>query len=211
MSLLVSHENLRQGNLHRLEWIQVGEREILSKCCWALNKGESVIPSLTVCPQHQTFSNIYVNVPVAFTGCGPLRWTASVFLHGFLLLFFAISVNRMSSKNWTLVRSNSLSTGHADATDRHMDNCSTTLQISHFSLINIRLEELTQKHRPISGWLVLGEMKLQWVPWKQSNMENGAPRRKWCKITIVSRCINKTPYDFGLFKGYLWLYHNLAC
>lgn len=79
------------------------------------------------------------------------------------------------------------------------DNCSTALQTSPFSLINMRLEELTQKHRPISGWLVLGEMKFQWVLWKYSNMENGAPRRKWCKITIVS-VLTKTLTILGYLR-----------
>lgn len=162
-------------------------------------------------PSAQNLLQHLCNVPAAFTGCGLQRWTASVFLHGFLLVFFAISVNRKSSRNWTLAKSHSSPTGQADIPDRHMDNSSTTLQTSPFSLINIKVEELTQKHRPISGWLVLGEMKLQWVLWKYSDMENWAPRRKWCKITIVSSCINTNPYDFGIFKEYLWLYHNLAC
>ena len=143
--------------MHKYEWIQVGERGILSQCCWAVNKGESVVPSLTACPQNKTSCNTCLNIPVAFTGCGLLSWAASVSLHGFLLVFIAITVNRMSSKNQPLERFHSLPTGQSDATVSHMDNCSTSLQTSHFSLINIRLEELTQKHRPLSGQLLLGE------------------------------------------------------
>jgi len=45
------------------------------------------------------------------------------------------------------------------ATDSHMENCSTSLQTPHFYLRNIRLEELMQKHRPIS-YVVTQEIEL---------------------------------------------------
>lgn len=100
--------------MHKSAQIQVGESGIVSKCCWAVNKGESVVLSLTVCPQNK-----------AFTGYGLLSWVASVSLHGFLLVFIAISVNRMSSKNQTLERFHSLPTVQSDATDSYIANCST--------------------------------------------------------------------------------------
>lgn len=145
--------------MHKSEWIQVGERGILSKCCWTVNKGESVLPSLAVCPQNKTSCNTCLNVPVAFTGCGLLSWAASVSLYGFLLVFIAISVNRISSKSQPLEKFQSMYW-----TIRYYRQSYGQLQ--HLTsnvlfLINIRLEELTQNHRHISGQLVLGEMQLQ--------------------------------------------------
>lgn len=93
----------------------------------------------------------------------------------------------------------------------HKDNCSTSLETSRFSLINIRLEELTQKHRPFLGQLVLEELQLQLVLWKCSHEGNRAAKRTWWKITIVYRCANRTLYHFEIFKEYLYLRHNLAC
>lgn len=52
--------------------MQVGKREKLSDCCWAVNLSKPTIPSLTVCPQNKSSCSICLNVPVAFTSYSPL-------------------------------------------------------------------------------------------------------------------------------------------
>lgn len=126
--------------------MQVGKREKLSDCCWAVNLSKSMIPSLTVCPQNKSSRNICLNVPIAFTSYSPV----SVSLCGLLLSLYKSMTMYSLPPVWTertqrmnYLKDFTLPEGWPDAKDSHI--ATSHLKISHFSLRNMSLEKLIQK------------------------------------------------------------------
>ena len=178
------------------EWIKEGKRRILSKCCWAVNNGESVILSLTECPQNKSSCKTSLDVPVAFTDCGLLGWVTSASLHVFLLVSISSTVNRMSSKNQLLERFHFLCTGQSDCYRQPYGELQHLTSNAPF---------LSQKHKTRR---IDAETQTYFL---RSHTGNRAPKRKWCKTIIISRHANRTPYHSEIFKEYFCVHHKLAC